>query len=133
LKSPKIKRGFKQIEIENGTLLWEGCWGDDTINLSVAFIKVEGKSAILQEHDHPGQVIIGVISGELKVIELNKLIGVGESVLIPKLKRHTVEFFEDTKIFLVTWNPPDPDVPINGKDKSSINTMLSHVLAFLGV
>jgi len=130
LKNPKTKQGFKQIEIENGTILWEGCWGDDRINFSVAFVKLDKGvgHASFQPHTHPGNCVIGVLSGELRIVELDKTIGPDEVVHISKKKgegfRHSIEIFEDTKMFVVTWNPPDPDIPMNGKNKSSINSML---------
>jgi len=143
MPTPKQKKGnFIQYEIQNGSAVHVGGSGTKYANYSTAILKPnKGKVATFERHSHPGHEVIGVIYGEIKLIELNKILVAGEIVHIPysrKLKRgidHTVDVFEESYIWIVTFNPPDTDFPIeNGTNGLDVmNRIMSIALPLIGV
>ena len=144
MEIPKQKKGnFIQYEMKNGIAIQVGGSGNKDVNFSTALLKVDkGKDyATFKQHSHPGNEIIGVIYGEIKIPELNRILTKGEFVHIPinpKTKvgiDHTVNVFTESQIWLVTFNPPDTDFPTDADSYgfNLSNRIISIALSFIGV
>lgn len=126
--SPKIKDGtFQQYEIKNGTLFSIGLGGNKYVNISTVLAQPDlNKTAVFPSHYHPGYEAMCVLRGHGYIPELETYLKPHEIVIIPKRKKqgikHSVEFFEETHLWVVTWGPPDTDMN-NHPHEMNLNIM----------
>ena len=125
--------------MENGVAIHYGGNATKSVNFSIAEMKLtdKDKHACFPVHSHPGIEVFGIISGEGRIPELDLNFEKGDVVVIPKDKKtkcgiqHSVEYFEDTVIWVATFQPPDGDFP-SEENGLSMNKIISVIPIFFG-